>query len=200
MIPRIVHRTLPAEPLPDVARIWQTVIDNTAGWELRTYQSPRDPADWPMTGHLFHLCRDKAEESDLVRLEALWVHGGVYLDSDMELCKNLDWVINKTCLTGWESADWYGMAFIAAEPKHPAIAALLDTFMTHVTSQGDRSTFPIVATNLWRERTDVEVLPQINLYPYHYGTRHEDAGKDWAAHPDVYAVHRWHGSWIKGWH
>ena len=197
MIPKILHRTLPAKPLPDVDRIWNTVIANTEGWELRTYQSPRDPADWPLTGHVFHLCRDKAEESDLVRLEALWVHGGVYVDSDMELTQPLDWVSDYECLTGWESANWYGMAFIAAVPEHPAIGALMRRFMAHVEAQTERSTFPIVATKLWRERDDVTVMPQKVLYPYHNGIDPGNAKKDWASDPEVFAIHRWHGSWLK---
>jgi len=197
VIPRIVHRTLPAEPRADVPPIWQSVLDNAAGWDLRTYQSPRDPADWPMTGHLFHLCRDKAEESDLVRLEALWVHGGVYLDSDMELTQPLDWVLDYECLTGWESADWYGMGFIASVPQHPAIGVLMDAFMKHVEAQTARSTFPIVATNTWRGRDDVTVMPRKVLYPYHVGIDPQNANKDWASDPEVFAVHRWHGSWLK---
>ena len=197
MIPKILHRTLPAKPLPDVERIWNTVIANTEGWELRTYQSPRDPADWPLTGHVFHLCRDKAEESDLVRLEALWVHGGVYVDSDMELTQPLDWVLDYECLTGWESANWYGMGFIAAVPEHPAIGALMLRFMAHVEAQTERSTFPIVATNLWRKRDDVTVMPQKVLYPYHNGIDPQNAKKDWASDPKVFAIHRWHGSWLK---
>jgi hypothetical protein len=55
VIPKILHRTLPAVPDPDVERIWATVVANTDGWDRRTYQSPRDPADWPLTGHLFEL-------------------------------------------------------------------------------------------------------------------------------------------------
>jgi mannosyltransferase OCH1-like enzyme len=197
LTPRILHRTLPAVPEDDVARIWDTVLGNTEGWELRTYQSPRDPSDWPMTGHLFHLCRDKAEESDLVRLEALWVHGGVYIDSDMELTQHLDWVRDKGCVTGWESKDWFGMAFIAAPPEHPAIGHLMDVFTKHVAAQVDRSTLPIIATNAWRGRDDVTVLTQKALYPYHNGIDPQNANKPWADDPEVFAIHRWHGSWLK---
>lgn len=197
MIPRILHRTLPAVPDPDVARIWDTVVANTDGWERRTYQSPRDPADWPMTGHLFHLCRDKAEESDLVRLEALWVHGGVYVDSDVELTQHLDWVRDRGCFTGWESPDWFGMAMIGAPAEHPAIGLLLDVFTKHVAAQVERSTLPIIATNTWRDRDDVTVLPQKALYPYHKGIDPQNADVDWASDPEVFAVHRWHGSWLK---
>jgi len=197
VIPRIIHRTLPAVPRDDVAAIWEKVVRNSPGWERRTYQSPRDPADWPMTGHLFRLCRDKAEESDLVRLEALWVHGGVYLDSDMEVTQNLDWVLDEECLTGWEDGNFFGMAFIAAEPQHPAIGLLMKEFVKHVEAQTARSTFPAVATRVWAGRPDVKVLPQKALYPYSYHERNtEKATFDWSNDPEVFAAHHWHGSWL----
>lgn len=197
VIPRILHRTLPAKPDPDVERIWGTVVANTDGWERRTYQSPRDPAGWPMTGHLFGLCRDRAEESDLVRLEELWKQGGVYVDSDMELTRPLDWVREYGCVTGWEDGTYLGMAFIAAEPEHPAIGDLLDVFMRHVEAQVERSTLPIIATRTWVGRDDVTIMPRKALYPYHVGHNPHDAGRDWALDPEVYAIHRWHGSWLK---
>lgn len=198
MIPRILHRTLPAMPDPDVERIWATVVANTQGWDRRTYQSPRDPADWPLTGHLFRLCRDKAEESDLVRLEALWVHGGVYVDSDMELTRDLGWVLDHKCVIGKESAEWFGTAFMAAEPGHPAVYFAMQGFMAHVASQTERGTLPKFVTNIWQDRDDVTVLPQRALYPYHY-TEKAGGGRthDWTQEPDVYAVHHWHGSWVK---
>lgn len=198
MIPRILHRTLPAIPRDDVAPIWEKTVRYTPGWDRRTYQSPRDPADWPLTGHLFDLCRDKSEESDLVRLEALWLHGGVYVDSDYELTRDLGWVLDQTCVIGRESDDWYGTAFIASEPKHPAIGDLLVRFIEHVAAQTERSTFPIVTTNLWRGRDDVTVLPTKALYPYHYTQMNTPlASFDWSTDPEVYGVHHWHGSWIK---
>jgi mannosyltransferase OCH1-like enzyme len=197
VIPRIIHRTLPAVPRDDVAGIWEKVVRNSPGWDRRTYQSPRDPADWPMTGHLFHLCRDRAEESDLVRLEALWVHGGVYLDSDMEVTQNLDWVLSERCVVGWEDNNFFGMAFIAAEPRHPAIGLLMDEFVKHVEAQVERSTFPAVATRIWADRKDVKVLPQKALYPYTYHERNTPkATFDWSTDPEVFAAHHWHGSWL----
>ena len=198
MIPRIIHRTLPAVPSDDVERIWNRVVANSPGWERRTYQSPRDPADWPITGHLFGLCHDKAEESDLVRLEALWVHGGVYLDSDMELTQPLEWVVEESCAIGWEDEVLYGMALIAAIPRHPAVGALLDVLSQHVARNEGRSHLPTMATEVWSGRDDVRVLPRKALYPYGYEERNtEKATFDWSTDPEVFAVHYWHASWVK---
>jgi mannosyltransferase OCH1-like enzyme len=194
VIPRIIHRTLPAVPRDDVAPIWEQVVANTPGWERRTYQSPRDAADWPMTGHLFPLCPDRAMESNLVRFEALWDRGGVYVDSDVSLTRPLDPLLGHTFFAGWECDEYVGTAVVGATPRHPAVRAALDAMMAHVQSCGVRSTCPAVLTPVWRNRDDVTLLPAKTLYPIPYGSK--DTGADWSDDPDVFAVHHWHGSWM----
>ena len=189
MIPQIIHRTLPAVPRDDVAPIWEKVVRNTAGWERRTYQSPRDPADWPITGHLFGLCPDRAMESNLVRFEALWVYGGVYVDSDVSLMRPLTPLLKHGFFIGRESGEWLGSAVVGAVPSHPAVKVLLDAMMAHVAAQGERSTCPRVITPLLQGRKDVTVLPVEAFYPVSFdGSRSPTSG--------TFAVHHWHASWL----
>jgi mannosyltransferase OCH1-like enzyme len=194
MIPRILHRTLPAEPRPEVEGLWETVVGRTVGWERRTYQSPRDPDCWPETGHLFALCPDRSMESNLVRFEALWEHGGVYVDSDVSLVRPLEPLLKHRLFVGLESASWLGMAVIGAVPRHPAVRVALDAMMAHVAAGGPRSTCPRVVTPLWRDRRDVTVLPPSAFYPVPYGQTAD--GRDFSDDPRVFAVHHWHGSWL----
>jgi hypothetical protein len=194
MIPKVLHRTLPAEPQPDVAGMWQTVLDNTPGWEHRTYQSPRDPAGWPMTGHLFSRCHNRAQESDLVRLEALWNDGGVYFDSDVSLCRPIDPLLRHGFFVGWEDDRWLGTAVIGAEPGHPAVKAALHVMMSHVAGAGGMVSSPKLLTPVWARRPDVTRLSRKAFYPTAYRDRHQR--QDWSGDPQVYGVHHWHGSWL----
>jgi hypothetical protein len=190
MIPRLLHRTLPAEPRADVPPIWATVVANTQGWERRTYQSPRDPADWPMTGHLFGRCHDRAMESNLVRLEALWVHGGVYVDSDVSLVRPLEPLLAHGFFVGWEDGEWLGTAVLGAVAGHPATAAALDAMCAHVAAAGPRSTAPRVLTPILKGRVDVVRLPRETFYPVPYKGQGSTDGDG------VFAVHHWHNSWM----
>jgi hypothetical protein len=194
MIPTILHRTLPAIPSPDVARLWQTVVGHTQGWNRRTYQSPRDPADWPITGRLFHLCPDRAMESNLVRLEALWTYGGVYLDSDVSLVRPLEPLLSDGFFVGAESDDWIGTAVIGAIPKHPATKVALEAMIAHVEARGERLSCPRVLTPVLKDRDDVTVMPVKTFYPFPYGS--QNPRLDWSDDPDVFAVHYWHASWL----
>jgi hypothetical protein len=194
VIPRIIHRTLPAQPKAEVDAIWQTVVRHTNGWDRRTYQSPRDPNDWPITGHAFGKCVDRAMESNLVRFEALWNHGGVYLDSDVSLVRPLDSLLGAGMLIGMEDEEWLGTAVVAAVPRHPAVRVALDAMVAHVLSGGPRSTCPRVVTPLLKSRDDVTVLPRKAFYPVAFGQR--DPRWDWSADEQVFAVHHWHNSWM----
>jgi hypothetical protein len=194
MIPKVMHRTLPAVPLPEVAGLWASVLRHTEGWDHRTYQSPRDPADWPITGRLFSACPDRAMESNLVRFEALLEHGGVYIDSDVSLVRPLEPLLTRDFFIGWESGDWMGTAVVGAVPGHPAVKAALEAMMAHVEAGGARLTCPRVVTPILRGRTDVTVLPVKAFYPVPHGTPRPRL--DWSDDPDVFAVHHWHGSWI----
>jgi len=194
MIPKVLHRTLPGNPRPEVDAIWATVLRNTVGWQHRTYQSPRNPADWPTTGELFSRCPDRAMESNLVRFEALWRYGGVYVDSDVSLVRPLEPLLDNGFFIGWESSDWIGAAVIGAVREHPAVGVLLDAMMRHVRDGGERSTCPRVITPLLRGRDDVSVLPVKAFYPVPY--KSQDARQDWSDDAEVFAVHHWHASWI----
>ena len=194
VIPHILHRTLPQNPRHDVPKIWDTVVKHTEGWDRRTHQSPRDPADWPLTGHLFDLCPDRSMESNLVRLEALWTVGGVYVDSDVSLVRPLEPLLDSGFFVGWECSEWFGTAVIGAVPGHPATRAALDAMMAHVEAGGERSTAPRVLTPVLKGRDDVAVLPVDAFYKLPFSRRGE--WPDYSGNPNVYALHHWHGSWM----
>jgi mannosyltransferase OCH1-like enzyme len=194
MIPRIIHRTLPAEPRLDVDGIWQTVVSNSEGWDFRTYQSPRNAADWPITGHAFGKCVDRAMESNLVRFEALWVHGGVYLDSDVSLVRSLEPLLDSNMFVAFEDMEWIGTAVVGAVPRHPAVRDALDAMVAHVVSGRARSTCPRIVTPLWKGREDINVLAPESFYPVPFRSR--NAPQDWSGKPNVFGVHHWHGSWM----
>jgi hypothetical protein len=83
-IPRILHRTIPERVDRKVDDWWEHWRQLHPGWELMTHRDPLDPNDWPETGDLWEQCQSGAQKAGLIRLEALWRWGGVYVDSDVE--------------------------------------------------------------------------------------------------------------------
>ena len=68
-------------------------------------------------------------KSDILRLAALYIYGGIYLDTDVEVIRPLDNLLYEECFIGKESKyhdNDFGTAVIGAEPYHPTIAHLLE--------------------------------------------------------------------------
>ncbi len=67
--------------------------------------------------------------SDYVRLYALYTYGGVYIDSDVELLKELDPLLKgEHAVTGYEDKLWIPAAIMAAEKGNEWIKLLLDYY------------------------------------------------------------------------
>jgi hypothetical protein len=66
---------------------------------------------------------------DYARLDIIYHYGGFYFDTDVQLLKNLDFLLNKNCIMGFESANAinHGHGF-AAEPGNEIIKKLLDMY------------------------------------------------------------------------
>jgi hypothetical protein len=203
MIPARLIRTIPAEPSDDAERFWLTACDLHPSWEHRTFQDPIDPKWFPLTSPLWDLCKSGAQLAGLIRLEALWEMGGVYIDSDLELFRSLDSLLSCQGFAVWEDPNTVPDFVLGAEPHHPAIRACLDMARERIrqtdnpdwrTGGGAWSTGPGVTTTVLPGRSDFLLLPPVTFAPYHYTEPHR-AGEDFTATPYVFGAHRWAHSW-----
>ena len=67
--------------------------------------------------------------TDYARLDIIYEYGGFYFDTDVEIVKNLDVLVNEKCVMGFESEKQinHGHGF-AAEPHNETIKSLRDTY------------------------------------------------------------------------
>lgn len=77
--------------------------------------------------------------SDMAKLEILYQHGGIYLDTDVELIRPLDELLYQPGFVGVEK---WGMINIGGGcgvvPKHPMMKEILEYYRQVVSGQGDR--------------------------------------------------------------
>lgn len=66
--------------------------------------------------------------SDYVRLYALYHYGGIYMDADVEVIKNLDQFLEHPAFSGFENANYIPTGIIGAIRKHPWISRFLDYY------------------------------------------------------------------------
>lgn len=196
-IPRILHRTVPAETSPQVEAWWEHWRQLHPGWDLKTWRDPLSPAEWPHTSDLWEKCQNGAQLAGLIRLEALWTYGGVYVDSDVEPYRSLEPLLNLPGFAAWEDYKVIPDAVLGAEPGHPAVMVMMLKARHTVSHGGDAwNSGPGVTTSTLPNRPDWLVLPPGTFYPYHYNERHRRGDDHMTQQPWSFGAHHWAGSWL----
>ena len=192
-IPKILHRTVPAETTSQVEAWWEKFKKLHPEWECRTWREELDPADFPLTSGVWGMCENGAQKAGLIRLELLFTHGGVYVDSDCEPFRPLDELLPLEAFAAWEDETTVPDAVLGARAGHPAFKKALDLAVAAVRKRkGAWVSGPGVTTRLFPTRTDVTLLPPGAFYKAHYLQKRDlsDAPK-----PYEFLRHHWHHSW-----
>lgn len=204
MIPNRFIRTVPRNTSDEVEGFWETFRRHHPGWEFITYRDPIDPRAFPLTSDAWGSCQRPAQMAGLVRLEALWHLGGIYVDSDVECYRSFAPLTRVEAFAGWEDRNCVPDAVIGARRHHPVIGAAIELALERLASDSDDwrsgngpwATGPGVTTTLLPGRDDVLLLPPGSLYPYHYSRKHKDRARDHRAEqPWAFCAHHWHHSW-----
>jgi mannosyltransferase OCH1-like enzyme len=200
----LIHWYWTGPPMPDwqwaIVRMWQDMHPDfeVRGWTDDTIPTLRnqdlfdDPARFSPKSHPGQF------KADLLRYELLLDMGGVWVDTDLEPRRHIGPLVEQGAFAAWEEqGKWVNNALLGFPAGHPAMQHIVDGLRDSVLSQrhlrvnhqvGARYITPIL-----RDRDDVTILPQEQVYPYRYDELHR-AHDDF---PDVWMVHRWANS-LKG--
>ncbi len=151
--------------------------------------------------------------SDYVRMQVLHRHGGVYLDTDVELLKPLDPLLAEPAFLGIQTReityDWLNGAVIGARPGHPLIGKILEYLeramiptWNYLSFTGPGVISYIVMFDQLAPRPLEDVLqrsPTLTLFPtrYFYPYPWDGSFDPSCVTPDTYAIHHWEGSWTE---
>jgi hypothetical protein len=128
MIPRTFHHIwLGPDPLPDDHRPWiESWKRHHLSWNHRLWTEENLPED-PIRPEILERLRAPVERADILRLEILYRHGGVYLDTDLECLRALDEVLGEEDFVGvCHKPGRITNTAIASVPGHPLLEAALD--------------------------------------------------------------------------
>lgn len=100
--------------LPD----YKKVLWNEDSFDINSNQFTREAYE----------CGKYAFVSDFVRLHALYNYGGIYMDTDVEVLKNLDLFLEYPAFSGFENPDYVPTGIIGAVSLHPWIGRFLDYY------------------------------------------------------------------------
>ena len=211
-IPRVIHRVWfgGKESSDVVKKCFKTWGDVLGGYEIHTWDessfdlesAPRYVQDAFKEGKF-------AFVSDYVRLKALYDEGGVYLDCDVEVKRDLAPFLVHRGFVGVESRYTISTAVIGAEPHAPWVKDLLDEYdgLSFYKEDGSFNTLPntkrlqsyLVKRYGYEVKDGIQVLGDgLYVYPPEYlspincftGVSHITA--------NTYAIHRFDNSWKSG--
>lgn len=223
MIPKIIHRVIPPKTNPLMDFCWDKVLEFTPDWEHRTNY---DQGDYPIVGKALPYCPSGAFRADLIRLEQVYLHGGIYLDSDVQLLKPIDDFLKYDAFCVLEEDNIVGNQVFGATPKHPAIMAAIEFALGHLDmlrqSGGfiSNPTYSSVAWGPWVHSETfgkykyISLLPKHLFNPFHMtdvlAPKVQKALPHWRPlksdnpklitelNPFTYGVHLFNWSWVEG--
>lgn len=209
MIPKVIHYCwFGRGPLPDLAK---TCI---ASW--KKYCPDYEIREWNEDNFDIACC-DFAKEayqekrwafvSDYARLKVVFQYGGIYLDTDVELVRSLDPLLEHKCYLATESSGFVntGLGF-GAEKGSRILQELLEEYEKQhfrlpdgtldVEPCPQKNTFPLYkygyrfsAKEIWKT-DDVTVYPPEYFCPLDYETR------SFHRTENTYSIHHYSALWI----
>jgi Glycosyltransferase sugar-binding region containing DXD motif len=191
-IPRALHRIwLGPEPLPEEHRAFgDGWARHHPDWEHRLWGD--DDLD-ELELSAATLALEPVDVADVARLRILELHGGLYVDTDVECLRPFDPLLKGIdFLAGYMLPGMVNTATLGATSHHPVFekaAALVQ--QTVGRGSPHSASGPAFFTHLLWDFPDVTIFPPSYFYPYLWSEperRHE-------RFEDAYAVHHWAMSW-----
>lgn len=145
---------------------------------------------------------------DYFRLKIIYEHGGVYLDTDVELIKNLDDLRYNEAFCGMQGPGEaaLGLGFGAVK-RHPVIGNLLKRYQTAQFQKAD-GTFEETASPVWqttdlrrlgmRYGTAMQEVCGMTVYPMEVLSPKNLLTGEVHITNYTYAIHHYDGSWASG--
>lgn len=142
--------------------------------------------------------------TDYVRLKVLYEHGGIYLDSDVEILKPIDRFLKDDSFSGFESKDMVPTAIMGSKPHSKFIKELLSYYdnKSFLNSDGtfDLTTNTITITKICLENGLIlngkkQIINGFVLYPQKYFCPNSVARIFNKKPIGAYTIHHSMGSW-----
>lgn len=144
--------------------------------------------------------------SDVLRLWAIYTYGGIYFDTDVELIKSYDELLDCKGFIGFENSDFINSGqCIAAEKGNPIIKEMFDFYKTQkfVNDDGSYNMIgcPIVNTNILVnngliKNGQYQELENFIVYPSDYFNPYDDATGRLNKTENTYSIHWYAKSWL----
>ena len=208
LIPKTIHYCwFGNTPLPKQYKEWMlTWKEKCPDYEIIQWdESNYDVTKIPYMKEAYE-ARKWAFVSDYARLDIIYKYGGIYLDTDVEILKNLDELLYNEAFCGFETSEYvaFGLGYGSVKSNH-LLREIMNIYenMSFINNDGtfNETTCPIIQTHVLERKGLVKngecqivdgmlVLPEKILCPLSVWTR--KVTKDIS---NSYMYHHYAGTW-----
>ncbi|APW69040.1 polysaccharide biosynthesis protein [Salmonella enterica] len=201
MIPKIIHycwfgQSSKPALVKKCMKTWKNILPD---WEIIEWNESNSPLSVPYVNQAIN---DKryAFAADYVRFYALKTIGGVYLDTDIELIKDLSPLLANKFFIGRESEQYINAAVMGSEKDGRIVTLILNELRLR-TGKNFESIPKIITDTLKKNDTfdlDEKIYDIDYFYPYNPFDNNRNEIKQLLfcdITSNTYAIHHWQQSW-----
>lgn len=193
MIPKVIHYVWvgdsPISPLAQKCiKSWQKYLPD---YEFRFWNESNIPMDNEFIKTMYARKR-WAFVADYVRFWALQNEGGIYLDTDTEVLKSFDDLLDHQAFFCQTKDGVTAAGVIGAVPNNPVISKILSVYDDYFSVPGER-TSPQIVTSVLEENS----FPYVKVYDYRYFNPCDDGERCTPEKLELaYTNNHWAESWV----
>ena len=201
-IPRVIHYCWYGNaPVSELGRACiKTWAEKMPGYSIRKWDESQLDRQIPYVDVAYRE-RKFAFVADYMRLKALYAHGGLYFDTDIEVIRPFDDLLGHELFFGLQSPDSVAVGVIGAVKGHPFLRLVLDKLDAQ--ARRGRPTYeplPDLITQLARAKAAATptLLPEECFYPYNPYSSVALRRKPLQSNitEQTFCIHHWEGTWL----
>lgn len=209
MIPKIIHYCwFGKNPLDDMAKkcmeSWRKFCPD---YEIKEWNEENFDINSNRYVKEAYEAKKWAFVSDYVRLYALKNFGGIYMDTDVELLKNLDEFLQLSAFTGFEQTESMFTALVGCEKNSEIFSHLLSYYDGRSfflpNGQMDLTTNTVIVTNMLQNKYNLlpnnqyqEIPGVVALFPKDYFCPKSYETGEIHLTENTVCIHHFNSSWI----
>lgn len=144
--------------------------------------------------------------SDYVRLKVLYEYGGIYLDTDVNIEKDLTPFLDSNGVLGFENSQWLSTAVIVAPAKAKWLESLIKYYenaLFYKNGKVDYTSNNAIVSGYLHSSCGMELRASrqhltngIDIYPQEYFAPMYHLTKEISTTKNTYTIHHHDGSWL----